>query len=139
MKVTLKRLNDAYHMQATNETGNSIKMDGSPKIGGENLGARPMEVVLMSLAGCSSIDVISILKKMKQKVTDYNVEVDAEREPDMVPSLFTSIHLHYKLQGVNLDADKVKRAIQLSAEKYCSVSKILEPTAKISWDFSIEE
>jgi putative redox protein len=137
MKVTLKRLNDAYHMEATNETGNSIQMDGSPKIGGENLGARPMEVVLMSLAGCSSIDVISILKKMKQEVTDYNVEVEAEREPDVVPSLFTSIHLHYKLTGVDLDADKVKRAIQLSAEKYCSVSKILEPTAKITWSMEL--
>jgi putative redox protein len=134
MKITLKRLNDNYHMQATNESGNTIEMDGSPKIGGANLGARPMEVVLMSLAGCSSIDVISILKKMKQDVTDYNVEVEAEREADAVPSLFTKIHMKFLVKGNDLDDDKVKRAIQLSAEKYCSVSKILEPTAEISWD-----
>lgn len=138
MKITLKRLNSNYHMQATNESGNTIEMDGSPAIGGENLGARPMEVVLMSLAGCSSIDVISILKKMKQEVTDYHVEVDAEREADVVPSLFTNIHLKYTLKGRNLEESKVRRAIELSVDKYCSVSKILEPTAKITWSYEIE-
>ncbi len=120
-------------MEATNETGNSIQMDGSPSIGGQNLGARPMEIVLMSLAGCSSIDVISILKKMKQEVTEYDVEVTAERR-DEVPSIFTKIHMKFLVKGNNLEEDKVKRAVQLSAEKYCSVSKILEPTAEISWN-----
>ena len=137
MKVTLNRLNDAYHMQAQNETGNTIEMDGSPKIGGENLGARPMEVLLMSLAGCSSIDVISILKKMKQEVTDYDVEVVAERDVEAIPSLFTKIHLKYLVNGNDLQEEKVKRAVQLSAEKYCSVSKILEPTAEITWSVEI--
>lgn len=132
MKITLKRLNDAYHMEATNERGNTVQMDGSPAIGGKDLGARPMEVVLMSLAGCSSIDVISILKKMKQEVTDYDVEVTAERR-DEVPSIFTKIHMKFIVKGNDLDDDKVKRAVQLSAEKYCSVSKILEPTAEITW------
>lgn len=133
MKITLKRLNDAYHMRATNESGNSIEMDGSPALGGENLGARPMEVVLMSLAGCSSIDVISILKKMKQDVTDYDVEVTAERREE-IPSIFTKIHIKFIVKGENLEEEKVKRAAQLSAEKYCSVSKILEPTADITWE-----
>ncbi len=133
MKITLKRLNDAYHMRATNESGNSIEMDGSPAIGGENLGARPMEAVLMSLAGCSSIDVISILKKMKQEVTDYDVEVTAERR-DEIPSIFTKIHMKFIVKGKNIEEEKVKRAAQLSAEKYCSVSKILEPTADITWE-----
>ena len=136
MRVTLKRLNDDYHMKATNETGNAIEMDGSPGIGGQNLGARPMEVVLMSLAGCSSIDVISILKKMKQEVTDYNVEVTAERREE-IPSIFTKIHMKFLVSGNNLEDDKVKRAVQLSAEKYCSVSKILEPTAVIDWSYEI--
>lgn len=136
MKITLKRLNDDYHMEASNETGNSIQMDGSPKIGGQNLGARPMEVVLMSLAGCSSIDVLSILKKMKQDVTDYNVEVTAERREE-VPSIFTKIHIKFLVKGNDLDEDKVNRAAQLSAEKYCSVSKILEPTADVSWSVVI--
>lgn len=136
MKVTLNRLNDAYHMQAQNETGNTIEMDGSPKIGGENLGARPMEVLLMSLAGCSSIDVISILKKMKQEVTDYDVEVTADRR-DEIPSIFTTIHMKFIVKGKALEAEKVKRAVQLSAEKYCSVSKILEPTAEITWSVEV--
>lgn len=136
MKVTLKRLNRDYHMEAKNESENVIEMDGSPKIGGQNLGARPMEVLLMSLAGCSSIDVISILKKMKQEVTDYHVEVEADREADVVPSLFTKIHMKYILKGT-LNEEKVKRAIQLSAEKYCSVSKILEPTAEITWSYEL--
>ena len=136
MKVTLKRLNSDYHMEAKNESENVIEMDGSPKIGGQNLGARPMEVLLMSLAGCSSIDVISILKKMKQEVTDYHVEVEADREADVVPSLFTKIHMKYILKGT-LNEEKVKRAIQLSAEKYCSVSKILEPTAEITWSYEL--
>lgn len=136
MKITLKRLNDNYHMQATNESGNVVEMDGSPKIGGENLGARPMEVVLMSLAGCSSIDVISILKKMKQEVTDYNVEVTAERR-DEIPSIFTKIHMKFIVKGENLEEGKVKRAAQLSAEKYCSVSKILDPTAEITWSVEV--
>lgn len=136
MKITLKRLNNDYHMEATNETGNSVQMDGSPKIGGQNLGARPMEVLLMSLAGCSSIDVISILKKMKQDVTDYDVEVAAERR-DEIPSIFTKIHMKFIVKGNDLDESKVNRAAQLSAEKYCSVSKILEPTAEITWSVEI--
>lgn len=136
MKVTLNRLNSDYHFEARNDTGNTVHMDGSPDIGGQNLGARPMQVVLMALAGCSSIDVVSILKKMKQEVEGYEVEVDAEREKDKVPALFTDIHITFKLTG-NLDRDKVERAITLSAEKYCSVSKILEPTANITWSFTV--
>ncbi len=123
-------------MEATNEDGNSIRMDGSESIGGENLAARPMQVVLMALAGCTSIDVLSILRKMKQDVVDYDVEVTAEREEGKVPSLFTNIHIKYLLQG-ELDNEKVEKAITLSAEKYCSVTKLLEKTAKITWSFSI--
>ena len=137
MKVTLKRLNDSYHMEAVNETGCTIQMDGTESIGGQNLGATPMQVVLMALAGCTSIDVISILKKMKQEVTDYRVEVDADKPADVVPSLFTEIRLKYVLSGPALEDAKVKRAIELSAEKYCSVSKILEHTARIKWSYEI--
>jgi len=123
-------------MEAKNESGNVVQMDASPKIGGHNLGARPMEVLLMSLAGCSTIDVLMILNKMKQPVEDYHVEVDGEREPDVEPSLYRKIHLTYFFKG-NLDPDKVNRAIQLSVEKYCSVAKTLEPTATISWSAQI--
>jgi putative redox protein len=137
MKVTLKRLNDSFLMEAKNETGNTVQMDASPKIGGQNLGARPMEVLLMSLAGCSTIDVLMILKKMKQDVADYHVEVEGEREPDVEPSLYRNIHLSYSFKG-DLDEEKVKRAIGLSLEKYCSVAKTLEPTATISWSAKID-
>ena len=125
-------------MEGENEEGNTIEMDGSPAIGGVGKGARPMQVLLMSLAGCSSIDVINILNKQKQKVDDYNVEVTAERREGEVPSLFKTIHLHYILKG-DLDEKKVERAIVLSADKYCSVSKILEPTAEITWGFEVRK
>lgn len=132
MKITLTRLNSDYHFEATNDSGNTIQMDGSPDIGGQNLGARPMQVVLMALAGCSSIDVVSILRKMKQEVATYDVEVEAAREEGVVPSLFTHVHLKFMLSG-DLEPEKALRAVQLSAEKYCSVIKILEHTATITW------
>lgn len=138
MKINLKRINENYKMEATNENGNSIIMDGSEDIGGENLGARPMQVVLMALAGCTSIDVLSILKKQRQLVTDYDVEVTADREQNKVPSLFTDIHIKFMLKG-DLDPIKVEKAIELSADKYCSVSKLLEKTANITWSFTINE
>lgn len=123
-------------MEATNEEGRSIQMDGSPNIGGENLAPRPMQVVLMALAGCTSIDVLSVLKKKRQVVEDYDVEVTAEREEGKVPSLFTDIHIKFILKG-DLDPDKVERACKLSADKYCSVSRLLEKTANITWSFTI--
>lgn len=138
MKINLKRINENFKMEATNENGNSIIMDGSESIGGENLGARPMQVVLMALAGCTSIDVLSVLRKKRQAVDDFEIEVTAEREEDKVPSLFTNIHVKYKLKG-DLDPEKVKRAIQLSEDKYCSVHKIIEKTANITWSFTINE
>ncbi|MCF8257135.1 MAG: OsmC family protein [Flavobacteriales bacterium] len=132
MKITLTRLNSDYHFEARNDSGNTIDMDGSPDIGGQNLGARPMQVVLMALAGCSSIDVVSILRKMKQEPVSYDAEVEAQREQGKVPSLFTHIHLRFILTG-DLDPAKVEKAARLSAEKYCSVAKILERTATLSW------
>jgi putative redox protein len=95
-----------------------------------------MQLVLSAAGSCSSMDIISILKKMKQDLRDFEVEVTAKREPDKVPSLFTEVHLHFKLSG-NLEEDKVGRAIELSMTKYCSVVKILEKTAKITSSFEI--
>lgn len=137
MKISIKRLNAAYHFQAVNETGNTIDMDGSADIGGQNLGMRPMQLLLAALGGCSSIDVVLILNKQRQVITDYDVTVTGEREPDVVPALFKKIHLHFMLSGENLDPEKVKRAIDLSMEKYCSVAFTLAPTATITTDFSI--
>ncbi|MEM6697927.1 MAG: OsmC family protein [Bacteroidota bacterium] len=136
MKITLKRIDDAFHMEATNENGNTTRMDGSPKVGGSNQSMRPMQTVIAALGGCSSIDVISILKKQRQPLDDLQIEIDAEREEGAVPSLFTNIHVHYKLYG-DLKEEKVKQAVDLSMEKYCSVVKILEKVAKVTWAYEI--
>jgi putative redox protein len=137
MKVEVSRINNAYHLEATNEQGNKLYMDGAPEIGGSNLAFRPMQMLLAALAGCSSIDVINILKKQRQEITDYHVLVEGEREKGKEPALFTDIHIHFDLKG-NLDKEKVQKAIELSLDKYCSVAKTLEKTAKITYSFSVE-
>ena len=138
MKIEIQRLNNGFHLEARNETGNTLSFDGAPDIGGQNLGFRPMQSVLAALGSCSSIDVISILQKQRLEISDYHVSIEAEREKDKTPSLFTTIHLHFTLKGKNLEAGKVQRAIELSVEKYCSVAKILEKTATITHSFTIE-
>ncbi|MES2732555.1 MAG: OsmC family protein [Bacteroidota bacterium] len=138
MKIEVSRQNDAYHFQATNEDGATLDMDASPELGGKNLGMRPMQVLLAGLGGCSSIDVINILNKQKQPLKDLRVIVDGERAKDQVPALFTDVHVHFMLTG-ELDEDKVKKAIELSMDKYCSVAKTLEKTAKITYSFEIKK
>ena len=133
--IELNRLNDAYHMEAQNEQGNTVHLDASPDIGGTNQGMRPMQLLLAAMGGCSSIDVISILKKQKQNLRDIKVTVTGEREKDAIPSLFTEVHAHFRLYG-DLDSDKAQKAVALSVEKYCSVAKTLEKTARVT--FSIE-
>lgn len=137
MKIELERLNKQVHFRAKNEDGVSLDMDGSPEIGGENQGLRPMQLLLAGIGGCSSIDIIEILKKQRQELEDIKITVTAEREKDKVPSLFTTIHVHYQLWG-NLDETKAQKAITLSMEKYCSVAKIIEKTAEITYSFEIK-
>jgi putative redox protein len=136
MEIHLKRLNDAYHIQATNENGNVLQMDGSPAVGGSNLAMRPMQTLLSALGGCSAIDVISILSKQRQPLDDIQIEIKGERAQGVEPSLFTEIHIHYKLFGA-LKEEKVQQAVALSMEKYCSVAKTLEKTAVITYDYEI--
>jgi putative redox protein len=138
MKINIKRLNDNFHMEAKNEDGNSIQMDSAPDIGGEGKGMRPMQLLLAAVGGCSAIDVILILKKQKQVIEDFEVEVEGEREKIEDYSLFREICLHFKFKG-KVDKDKAERAVKLSVDKYCSVSKTLEPTAKISYKVSVNE
>ena len=135
MKIELNRLDDAFHLEAVNDFGKKIETDGAPKIGGSNKGFRPMQLVLAAVGSCSSIDLLSILKKQRQPLEDIKIEVSGERA-DAVPSVFTSIHVHYKLFG-SVDKDKAARAIDLSIGKYCSVSKMLEPKVSISTSFEI--
>ncbi len=135
MEINLKRINDVCLLEASNEHNNTVIMDGSPDIGGQNMGMRPMQLLLTSLAGCSSMDVLSILQKKRQEISDFQVKITGEREKDVVPALFRKIHLHFMVSGPDISPEKVARAIQLSLEKYCSVAKTLEPTAQITSSF----
>jgi putative redox protein len=136
MKINIKRLNDNFHMEASNEDGNTIQMDSSPDIGGEGKGMRPMQLLLAAVGGCSAIDVVLILKKQKQVIETFEIEVEGEREKIEEYSLFRDICLHFKFTG-KVDLDKAERAVKLSIDKYCSVSKTLEPTAKITYKVTV--
>ena len=120
------------------DSGHALVMDGSVEIGGRNLGPRPMELLLMGLGGCSSIDVVMILQKSRQDIRDCVVEISARRA-DQDPKVFTEIHLHFVISGKALDPKRVAHAIGLSAEKYCSASIMLGKTAVITHDYEIRE
>lgn len=120
-------------------SGHTVLMDGPPEHGGRNTGVRPMEMLLLGLGGCSNFDVMSILRKSRQQVTDCRVEMDAERA-EGVPSPFTRIHLHFVVTGKNLKENQVKRAVELSATKYCSASIMLEAGGvEITHDYEIHD
>ncbi|MBE0436145.1 MAG: OsmC family protein [Methylomicrobium sp.] len=119
-------------------SGHAVVMDGSPDHGGRNMGARPMEMILLGLGGCSSFDVVEILRKGRNDIADCRVEITAERA-ESIPSVFTKIHLHFVVTGRELKANAVERAIKLSAEKYCSASIMLGKTAEVTHDFEVIE
>ena len=129
---------DGMLMVGKSHSGHSITMDGPPEIGGDNLGVRPMEMLLLGVAGCTMIDVVTTLKKMRQELTHCETKVNAERADDH-PKVFTDIHIQFLVKGNDLDSKKVEKAITLSAEKYCSASIMLGNTASISHDFEILE
>ncbi len=137
MKIEIERKGDNYHFEAGNESGNIVSMDSSPEAGGADLGMRPMQMLLAALGGCASIDVIAILKKQKKNPVAYRVTVTAERVQNQVPALFESIHLHFVISG-GPDEKQLERAIQLSVDKYCSVAKIIEKTAKITFSYEVQ-
>jgi len=122
--------------QATTGSGHSLCMDGPPELGGANLGARPMELLLAGAGGCSAIDVVKILQKSRQAISGCEVKLQAERA-DSEPKVFTHIHLHYIVSGHALKEEAVERAITLSKEKYCSASIMLAKTAKITHDYEL--
>jgi putative redox protein len=136
MKVELKREDKDFHMVAIGSAGVPVHIDGAESIGGHNAGARPMELMLMSLGSCSVIDIISILRKQKIEIDDLTVSIDGERDPEAIPSLFTNIDVHFKFTG-DLDESKVKRAVELSMEKYCSAAATLRKTAEITYRYTI--
>ena len=127
---------DGLLMVGKSDSGHTITMDGPPESGGENLGVRPMEMLLLGVAGCTMIDVVTTLKKMRQDLSHLETKINAERATDH-PKVFTDIHIQFILKGQNLDEKKVDKAITLSAEKYCSASIMLGETATITHDFEV--
>ncbi|GAB3971598.1 OsmC family protein [Spirosoma terrae] len=136
MQIELVRVDDAFHFEAVGMSGVKQHMDAATDIGGHNEGARPMEMLLMGLAGCTAIDVILILQKQKLTIDDFRLKVDGLREKGATPAPFQKIHITYLLKG-QLDPDKVKRAIDLSMDKYCSATAQFRPSAEITYSFEI--
>lgn len=124
MKARIKWVEEALFLGESG-SGHSVVMDGPEEIGGRNAGIRPMEMLLIGVGACSSVDVVSILKKARQQVTGCEAKVEATRV-DAVPAVFEKIHMHFIVSGKDLDEGKVKRAVELSAEKYCSASIMLQ-------------
>lgn len=139
MKIELVRVDDAFHFAGSGSSDVTVHVDGSTEIGGNNAGVRPMELLLMGLASCSAIDIILILKKQRQEVTDFRIVADGDREKEEGTQRkpYRTINLHFILQGKDLDMDKVDRAIQLSMEKYCSATAQFEGTAEITHSVEI--
>ncbi|MGN0921631.1 MAG: OsmC family protein [Cellvibrio sp.] len=138
MKAVVKWVDGAQFL-AESGSGHAVLMDGPPDHGGRNTGVRPMEMLLMGLGGCSSFDVMSILQKSRQQVTDCRCELEAERA-DAVPAVFTKIHLKFIVTGKELKEAQVKRAVDLSATKYCSASIMLGAAGvEITHSYEIQE
>jgi putative redox protein len=135
MHVRIKWL-EQRAFEAKTGSGHTITMDGPPEHGGQNCAARPMEMVLVGLGGCSAFDVVEILEKSRQSVKDCQIEIDAERA-DEIPAVFTKIHMHFMIAGDALNEKHVKRAVELSVDKYCSVAKMMRPNVIITFDYKI--
>ena len=135
MQVRIKWLEQRV-FEAQTGSGHTISMDGPPDHGGQNLAARPMEMVLVGLGGCSAFDVVEILEKSRQKVKNCEINIDAERVDD-IPSVFRKIHMRFIISGEDLNEKHVKRAVELSIEKYCSVVKMLRPNVEITYEHEV--
>jgi putative redox protein len=135
MKVSVTRVNDRVHFVAANDDGNEIHIDGSPKVGGEGKGFRPMQTVLAALATCASTDLVAILEKQRAGLQDLKIDVHGDR-PDTSPAPFSAIRLHFTLVGPVDDA-KARRALDLAVHKYCSVGEMLKKSADISYTYEI--
>ena len=137
MKARIKWIENVAFL-GESESGHAVLMDGAIEGGGRNLGPRPMEMLLLGAGGCTAYDIVSILKKARAEISDCVIELSAERA-DSDPKVFTKIHMHFIVSGHKLKSDQVERAINLSAEKYCSASIMLGRTAAITHDFEIIE
>jgi len=136
MKIYLRRVNDAVRFEAQNERGHTVYIEGNRNIGGEDTAPSPTELLLMSHAGCTAIDIVELLKKMRQPVDHLEMEVDGQRAQDQIPAIFTHIHLHYRIYG-NVKPQKAEKAISMSVGQYCTVSKMIDTVARITHSFEI--
>lgn len=136
MQLTLDWKGGAQ-FSATTGSGHTLTIDGPPDIGGENLGPRPMEMILLGVASCSAMDVVMILNKARQPVRDIHVEITGKRA-DAVPAVFTDMHLTFVVKGEGLSDKQVARAVKLSAEKYCSASIMLQEAVNITHEYRVE-
>ena len=137
MQARIKWVQDATFLGEPG-SGHAVVMDGPPDHGGRNLGVRPMEMLLLGMGGCTAFDVVSILKKSRQPISDCIAEIEAERA-GQDPKVFTRIHVHFIVTGRGLDDKRVARAVSLSADKYCSASIMLGKTAEVTHDYEIRE
>jgi len=135
MKIELKRINDAVHFEGSGSGNVKVHIDGSESIGGQVLGVRPMELVLMAVGSCSALDLVSILKKQRQDITDFSIEVSGERREE-IPTIFTKIHILFRLKGT-IDQAKAEKAAELAVKKYCSVHDMLA-AGGVEISYSIE-
>jgi len=133
-RIEVERVNDDFGFEAKDAARHTVRIDTSPETGGTNFGVRPMQMLLMALGGCSGIDIVSILKKQRQPVEGFHMEINGEREHGVEPSLWKSIHVVFVLKG-NIDEGKAKKACALSIDKYCSVAATLRKAGcAITWE-----
>ncbi len=137
VRIQISLIQPDFGFEATDQSGLTARFDTSPSDGGKDFGVRPMQALLMSLGTCSGIDVVSILKKMRQEITAYSMIIEGEREADKVPSLWQKVHVLFRLSG-SIEEEKAKYAIQLSIEKYCSVAETLRRAGcEITWSLEM--
>ena len=137
MKTQIKWM-QGVSFKGKSESGHEVILDGPEELGGKGLGMRPMEMMLIGMGGCTSFDVVTILKRSRQQITGCIAEIEAVRA-DAIPKVFTSIHIHFLIKGIDLQKKTVERAVELSANKYCSASIMLGKSVKITHDFVISE
>ncbi len=137
MKVTVNRIDEGFGFEARNEEGISLPLDASSDLGGNEAGFRPMQLLLAGIGGCSGIDVVHMLRKQRDDIRAFGVQVEGERPEGEEPAPFTGIHLHFHYRG-DLKREKVERAIRLSVEKYCSVARMLEDKAGITYSLEVK-
>ena len=137
LKAKIKWMQDVS-FKGSSDSGHEVVLDGPKELGGKDLGMRPMEMMLIGMGGCTSFDVVTILKRSRQEITGCIAEIEATRA-DEIPKVFTSIHIHFLIKGIDLQEKAVERAVELSANKYCSASIMLGKSVKITHDFVISE